>query len=186
MASIWTTRTRFLLVVAGLLLAVNLGRQGYRWFAHADERVELRRLGDELEDAALAVVRTQLLADSLRGAIEQADDSLRIERAGIRRIERRAEAFSLPPTLYDEYRRELSRYNRRVETRNARYEEWRTVVEDNHRSVDRYNGLADSMRSLGRQMGEPYLAIPSPAEVALRHGLRDPRAPAETGSVMPE
>ena len=31
--------------------------------------------------------------------------------------------------------------------------------------------LADSMRAVGRRMGEPYLSIPSPAEVAVRHGL---------------
>ena len=34
-----------------------------------------------------------------------------------------------------------------------------------------YNRLADSILTLGRKMGEPYIAIPSPADVGVRHGL---------------
>lgn len=171
MASIWTARTRFLLVVALVIVALNVGRQVYRWLAYSDERADLRRVGVELDGYALAVVRTQLLADSLRRAIEQADDALRVEREALSVLERRADGHGLPPLLYDEYRRGLERYNAHVATRNATYERWRGVVERNHRAVEGYNLLADSMRGLGRLMGEPYISIPSPAEVAVRHGL---------------
>jgi hypothetical protein len=86
-------------------------------------------------------------------------------------IERRAGDRGLPPTLYEDYRRRLERYNERVAARNDQYERWRGIVERNHRAVDSYNALADTMRNLGERMGEPYLSIPSPAEVAVRHGL---------------
>lgn len=171
MASIWTARTRILVVAAGALLAINLGRQAYRWIAYEEERGELRRLGEALDASALEVMRTQLRADSLRGVIERFDDTLRAERREILAMERRADAFGLPPAIYEEYRSGLAGYNRRVGARNGAYDRWREVVASNHRFVDRYNALADSMRRLGRRMGEPYLAIPSPAEIAVRHGL---------------
>jgi hypothetical protein len=171
MATIWTARTRFLLIVAALLIAANVGRQGYRWFAFADERADLRRLSAKLEATALAVMRTQILADSLRRTIETVDAGLGGDRQELSRVERRAEGDGLPPLLYDEYRRGLERYNARVVTRNRDFERWREVVSRNHRAVDGYNALADSIRGLGNRMGEPYIAIPSPAEVAVRHGL---------------
>lgn len=167
----WNTRTRFLLLVAFALLAMNLGRQGYRWIAYADEREELALLTTRLESAGLAVMQTQLLADSLRAGIEAADARLRQDRLALDRMERRAEGRGLPPALYDEYRYALERYNQQVLERNDRFQRWRGVVSRNHASVDLYNQLADSMRALGTRMGEPYLAIPSPAELAVRHGL---------------
>lgn len=171
MARIWTPRTRFLLIAAAVVLAANLARQTYRWYAYADERQELRRMGVELESAGLAVMRTQLFADSLRAVIEAADHELRDDRLSLDRIERRADGDGLPPALYEEYRRGLDLYNGRVAARNERFEQWRGVVTRNHGAVDRYNLLADSMRLLGARMGEPYLSIPSPAELAVRHGL---------------
>ena len=45
-------------------------------------------------------------------------------------------------------------------------EEWREVVNNNHHYVDRYNLLADSMRSVAGRMGEPYYPIRTPAEIA--------------------
>lgn len=171
MASTWTARTRVLLVVAGLLLALNLGREVYRWVAFADERDQLRRVGAELDSAALAVMRTQILADSLRVTIRQLDRELETERGALADVERRAEDGGLPPLLYDEYREMLAQYNRKVAARNGGYDRWRGVVTRNHGAVRSYNALADSIRGIGSRMGEPYIAIPSPAEVAVRHGL---------------
>ena len=171
MASMWTPRTRLLLLVASLLLVANLSRQLYRWIVFADERQTLGRLNGELESAALQVMRTQLLADSLRTAIHSLDAELRQRRGALARLERRSEIGALSPLLYEEYRRGLEAFNGTVAARNGRYERWVDVVNRNHVAVQAYNGLADSMRALGRRMGEPYLSIPSPAEVAVRHGL---------------
>jgi hypothetical protein len=171
MASMRTPRTRLLLVVASLILAANLGRQLYRWAAFADERQTLGRLSGELESVALDVMRTQLLADSLRTAILSLDAELRERRRDLARLERRSESGSLSALLYDEYRRRLDAYNETVVARNGRYERWAEVVNRNHEAVRGYNLLADSVRAIGRRMGEPYLSIPSPAEVAVRNGL---------------
>lgn len=171
MASIWTTRTRFLLLAAGVLLAASLAREGWEWYAYADERRALTRMTSEIESAALTLMRTQLAADSLRGVIEETDARLRRHRLDLDRIERRADGGGLPPALYRAYRRGLEQYNQRIVGRNAEYTRWREIVQRNHGAVDRYNVLADSMRLLGTRMGEPYLAIPSPSEVAVRHGL---------------
>lgn len=174
MAPIWTARSGFLLLAAGALLAAALAREGWEWYAYADEREALTRITADLDSAALTVMQTQLRADSLRKVIEAADARLRDFRLELDRIERRADGEGLPPAIYDEYRRGLDRYNQHVVARNSEFSLWREVVQRNHGAVDRYNLLADSMRLLGARMGEPYLEIPSPAEVAVKHGL-DPQ-----------
>jgi hypothetical protein len=171
MGSLWNARTRLLLYIAAALLVVNLGRQLYRWAAFADERDDLRRLGVELDGAALGVMRTQLLADSLRGAIQTLDSRLEAQRAALAALERAANGGGLPPQLYEEYRADLDEYNGSVAARNDGFDRWRAVVERNHLAVGNYNVLADSIRSIGVTIGEPYISIPSPAEVAVRHGL---------------
>lgn len=171
MGSIWTARTRLLILAAGLLLAFKLGREVYRWIAFGDERDDLRRLGVELDATALAVMRTQLLADSLRRAIHQLDADLKADRAALSVFERRADRGGLPPLLFDEYREDLDEYNGKVAARNTGYDRWTSVVERNHRAVGGYNVLADSIRGIGATIGEPYIFVPSPAEVAVRHGL---------------
>ncbi|HEX6925769.1 MAG TPA: hypothetical protein VF167_10065 [Longimicrobiaceae bacterium] len=167
----WTARSRFLLFAAVALLLYNLGRQGYRWVAYAEEREVLRRLTESVDTVALEVMRSQIAADSLRAVIEAADSELREEREALAALERRAEDNRLPPTLYDEYRSVLARYNQHVGERNAVYERWRGVVSRNHAAVERYNAIADSIRTVGAKMGEPYIPIPSPSEVAVEHGL---------------
>lgn len=171
MSSHWSARTRFLLLALGMLVAVNLGRQLYRWVAFADEREVLGRVMEEVDSAALMVIRTRMLADSLRSSIESADAGLRQDREMLAALERRAENNRLPPMIYEGYRTILDRYNRRVAARNAIFERWRDEVASNHHAVRRYNALADSIRGLGTRMGEPYIAIPTPAEAAARHGL---------------
>ena len=174
MSTHWPARTRFLLIAAAVLVVFNLSREAYRWVAFADERVVLRRMMAQVDTAALNVMRTQMEADSLIGAIEVADGGLLRDRDALLSLERRAENNRLPPMLYDEYQGVLARYNVSVEARNEMYESWRTVVDRNHAAVGRYNALADSIRGLGARMGEPYISVPSPAEVAVQHGL-EPR-----------
>ena len=171
MASIWTARTRFLLLIVVVMLTANVGRQLYRWLAYGEERDELRRVTVQLDSAALNVMRTQLLAGTLRDSIASIDARLEADRRTLAGIERRADGNGLPPALYEQYRRRREAYNTRVEVRNEQYDRWRGVVDRNHTAVNSYNALADSMRNLGDRMGEPYLAIPSPAEVAVRYGL---------------
>jgi hypothetical protein len=171
MASIWTTRTRLLLLIAAAAPAANLGRQLYRWIAFGEERQVLGDLRPALEGSALEVMRTQLLADSLRGAIRELDGELNADRVTLARLERSAQGRGLPPRIYEQYTARLEAYNRKVDLRNGHYDRWRGVVNRNHEAVTRYNLLADSMRAVGRRMGEDYLSIPTPAEVAVRHGL---------------
>jgi hypothetical protein len=178
MASTWIARIRVFFAVTAVIVAINVVRQLYRWFAFEEERVELVRLNHEVEGTALEVMRTQLQADSLRGVIQEMDGDLGAQRRGLQRLERRAGEGGLPPLLFQEYRQLLDETNDLVAVRNHSFEEWRTVVEGNHRAVRRYNALADSIRGIGAKMGEPYLSIPSPAEVATRHGLRVPPRPA--------
>ena len=164
------SRLHFFLLVLAVIVAVNLARQGYGWVAYADERSDLRRLTIQLDSSALQVVGTSVEAARLRSVIEEADAWLSNQRAELDRVERRAAGGGVPPALYDGYLRTLERYNGRVNERNERYERWREVVAANHRAVDRYNAVADSMRAVGARMREPYIDVPSPAEVAARHG----------------
>lgn len=164
-------RLRFLLLVLAAIVVVNLARQGYRWVAYGDERADLRRLSVHLDSTALQVVRTSVEAARLRSVIEEADGWLAEQRTELDRMERRAAGGGVSPALYDGYRRMLERYNGRVGERNERYERWREVVAANHHAVDRYNALADSMRAVGVRMREPYIDVPSPAEVAARYGV---------------
>lgn len=163
-----------LLAVLGLVIAVRLGSYLVGWYAHAEERETLRALSEQVEAAGVGVVRTQLAADSLERQIERLDGELREERARFGLYERMAERDRLTVNVYRLYRGWLAEYNRKVEERNGWFERWRAVVEENHREVDRYNTLADSIRRLAESIGDPYYGIPSPAEAAVEHGLAGP------------
>lgn len=176
------SRLHFFLLFLTVVVAVNLARQGYGWVAYADERAELRRLAVRLDSAGLTVVRTSVEAARLREVIEEADGWLADQRRELDRVERRAAGGGVPPTLYDGYLRTLERYNERVNERNDRFERWREVVTANHHAVDRYNALADSMRAVGARMREPYIDVPSPAEVAARHGWSEEEVVEPGGS----
>lgn len=166
-------RQRFasLLLLVALVAVVNLGRQVYGWIAYADERASLQGLSERLEDAGLEVMRTQLSADSLRVQIQAMDSELGGRKQSVASFERFVRDGALPAHLYDAYRTELEGYNRQVQIRNARFARWKEVVVRNHAAVGRYNGLADSIRSLADQIGEPYFQIPSPVELAVKRGL---------------
>lgn len=171
-----------LLLLVALLAAVNLGRQVYGWFAYADERGALQGLSDRLEVAGLEVMRTQLGADSLRRRIQQMDRELGSRKQSVAAFERFVQDGALPAHLYDAYRAELDGYNRQVQGRNEVFARWKEVVVRNHAAVGRFNGLADSIRSLADRIGEPYFQIPSPVEIAAERGL----VPVRGGSGGPE
>ncbi len=159
-----------LLVIALTLLVVVGGRiswQYYRWHQHAPERAMLIALEADLEDAALGVITTQVASDTLQESIHRADEELIRGRVYLANLERR---YSQGRDR-SQYLDELSDFNARVNERNRMVEEWRQVVSSNHRYVDRYNQLADSMRSVAERMGEPYYPIRSPAEIATARGM---------------
>lgn len=160
-----------LLLLLTLVVAVKMGDQLYRWYAFADERERLRAWSEQLEEAGAEVIRTQMRADSLREVIRAADAELKAARRAIERYESFAREDALPEHLYGSYRREVDEYNRGVGARNQGFSDWREVVMRNHAAVARYNALVDSIRRTAERIGEPYIAIPSPAEAAARRGV---------------
>jgi hypothetical protein len=158
-------------VILALLVFARVAHQTYRWYAHDEERARIEALSALLEDVGLRVVTTQLAGDSLRALVEQMDRGLAGTRAAIAAYERHAVGGALPAHLYGAYRGDLDAHNRRVVERNARFEQWREAVGRNHAAVTRFNSLADSIRVAAAAMGEPYYSIPTPAEIALEHGL---------------
>lgn len=161
-------------VLMVLLVVAKVGHQTYRWYAHDEERARIEALTGELEDVAIEVVSSQLVADSLREAIEASDRELEAARATIAAYEAHSVGGALPVHLYEPYRSELEAHNRRVLTRNQAFERWRGAIHRNRTAVDRFNALADSIRVTAAAMGEAYYSIPTPAEVALERGI-EPR-----------
>lgn len=156
-----------LLTIAG----GKLGGEIYRWYAYAPERAELARLEDALSEAGLGVIGTQVGADTLRRVIERLDTELSETRRSLSRYDRLAIREGFSPALETLYEDGLSSYNERVAARNALFSQWRSVVDENHGFVERYNRLVDSIRVVAQEMGEPYYPIHSPAEIAERYGL---------------
>lgn len=158
-------------VILAALLTVKLGSRVYSWYAHDEERTEIARLSTELEEVGMAIVWSQVAADSLHAEIEVLDADLETMRSRVESYGRRSVDGVLPGPIYDGYRRELDAYNRRVGERNARYERWREVIDRNHVAVDRFNALAERIGDLAAAMGEPYYSIPTPAEIAVERGI---------------
>jgi hypothetical protein len=155
-----------LALVLALLVGIQVAREAFRWYAYAEERGAVRRLGPELEEAGVAVVRTQVRADTLRREIEAADRELGQARAEVAAYERHIRNGTIPGHLYPAYRESVEEFNRRVARRNARVAELEETIRRNHEAVARYNLVADSIRWYTRRMGEPYYSIPTPAELA--------------------
>lgn len=171
---LWRARSWVILAAVAILLAVKVGEQLYRWLAYRDERVQLAALAMELDTVGLSVMTTQLAAESLGTFVKGVDAELDGERRRIARAEERAASGTLTHPEYSRYRAGVRRYNAEVARRNAAFEEWKAVVARNHLAVRRFNLVADSMRALAKRMGEPYYAVPTPAQIAGRHGLSPP------------
>jgi hypothetical protein len=160
-----------LLLLLAVVVAVRLGTYLFHWYAYAEERGELQALSTRLEEAGVVVVQTQQRSDHLRDEIERIDRELKADERAISAYDRHARDGALPGHLYGSYRADLEAYNRVVGQRNARFERWKEVVVRNHASVNRFNALADSMRAIAAEIGEPYYPIPSPVEVAVERGI---------------
>ena len=73
--------------------------------------------------------------------------------------------------MYARYREDLTRYNRHVGERNARLSAWQEVQARQNAAATRYTVLADSLHDLATRMGDPYYAVPTPAEAAIERGV---------------
>ena len=168
----WRSRAESVLAVLALVVVFKLANELYRWVAYSDERALLSDLSGAIDGAGVRVMRTQISADSLQEIVEDMDRGLDTARRAVAEFEGRSVDGAIPRRIYPAYRERLDAYNMAVRTRNARLAEWREVVESNHDASVRYNTLADSMRAVATRMGEPYYEVPSPIELAAKHGLR--------------
>jgi len=164
------SRDRLLAMLAVLLVigVFKVAQQIYHFYLFSDERAALMELEREVEEAGLGVIQTQLQADSLRDAIEQADAELLVGRLELDRVEQQFLRAPVTRAAELSYRDRLAEYNDRVAHRNDLYRVWRIAVDANHRYVERYNLLVDSIRTVAAAMGEPYYPVLSPAEMTVR------------------
>jgi len=167
----WRKQIGALGLVLLAIILVKVGEEGYRWYAFADQREQLREMNTRLEEAGYQLVHGRIQVDSLRGALVAADAELAEGRTRLDSLERFADRATLPPGVYERYRAELTRFNRSVAQRNALLVGLESSVHRNHEAVDRYNVLADSIRAVAASLGEPYYDVPSPVELAARRGL---------------
>lgn len=162
---------RFLLLMLALAVVLLVGRELYRYVAYGDERRLLIALREQVVDAGASVTRTRQQSDSLRTLVEGADQELEREVRILRRYNRQARGGLLPPDVYERYARDRARYEEVLARRNGWFEEWRGVIGRNHTAVDRYNLLADSIRSVAGRIGDPYFPVPLPIEAAAERGI---------------
>ena len=159
-----------LLVIAG----VKLSEEVYRWLAFGEERTLVKTLREQLVSAGAEIMVTRQASDSMRAVLHEEDARLAREQRELRRYDGFARDGALPSDLYARYRADLAEYNLHVTERNGRLRDWQEVLARNHTAVDRYNQLADSLRELATRMGDPYYAVPTPAEAAGERGLVKP------------
>jgi hypothetical protein len=167
---IWTV-----LAFAGALLGAKLAHELYRWVAYAEERALLLELREQVVDAGAELIRATLSADSLHAIIQADDRALRSGERGVERYERFARDGALPGHLYDAYRADVSAYRQQVAQRNRRAEEWNALTARRRGAAERYDLLADSVRSIAARIGDPFFPVPLPAEAALEQGVEPPR-----------
>jgi hypothetical protein len=161
----------FLLLV---IVGVKLSDQVYRWIAYGPERAQIRVLRSDLLDAGADMVRFQRQSDSIGEVLHGADAALEQEERALRRYDEQSVNGLIPPDLYAHYRHDLDRYNAHVAERNAHLEDARGALGRYRRAVGRYTLLADSVHELALKLGDPYYAIPSPAEAAVARGVIKP------------
>lgn len=162
----------FLLLV---IVGVKLSDSVYRWLAFGPERARVQVLRAGLVDAGAQYVRTRQESDSMRAVLHADDDALEHEERLLRRYDDYATGGGLPPDVYARYRDDLTRYNRHVAERNARLSAWQEVQARQNAAAARYTVLADSLHDLATRMGDPYYAVPTPAEAAIERGIIKPQ-----------
>lgn len=162
----------FLLLV---IVGVKLSDSVYRWLRFGPERARVQVLRAGLVEAGADYVRMRQADDSMRAVIEADDAVLEREERSLRRYDRYAADGRLPPDVYARYRVELTRYNGHVTARNARLSGAQQIQARRVAAANRYTVLADSLHDLAARMGDPYYAIPTPAEAAIERGVIKPR-----------
>ncbi|MBV9774243.1 MAG: hypothetical protein JO040_09860 [Gemmatimonadetes bacterium] len=164
-------RARTLVLFLLLVIAGKLAKEGYDWFAYADDRARLTAMRTRLVDAGVEVLRSRARLDTLRTRIQGEDRKLEEERRELNAYGKNSRGGELSMPLYEAYRSDLGRYNEHVGRRNDQFHEWETVLERNHAAVDRYNALADSVRGIAKTLGDPYYPVPTPLEAAAERGV---------------
>ncbi|HEU4560321.1 MAG TPA: hypothetical protein VFS20_20900 [Longimicrobium sp.] len=159
-----------LLVVIGIKLSDSL----YKWVRYGPERETVKRMRGELVDAGAQIVLTRQVSDSMRAVLRGEDEGLEREQRVLRRYDDHAHDGALPSGLYERYRRDLTRYNDHVASRNATLSRWHEVQARYNAAVGRYNLLSDSIRTLATEMGDPYYEVPTPSEAAAERGVIKP------------
>jgi hypothetical protein len=158
----------FLLLV---ILGVKLSDSVYRWLRFGPERAQVQVLRNGLVDAGAQYVRTRQAGDSMRAILRADDEQLEVEERRLRRYDDQASGGGLPPDVYQQYRADLTRYNRHVTERNAQLAAWQEIQARHNAAASRYTLLADSLNALATRMGDPYYAVPTPAEAAIERGV---------------
>jgi hypothetical protein len=162
----------FLLLV---ILGVKLTDSLYRWVRFGPERAQVQVLRTRLVDAGAQYVRTRQEGDSMRAVLRAEDEALEAEERRLRRYDDLANNGSLPPDVYARYRVDLTRYNRHVTERNTKLADWQEVQARHNAAASSYTVLADSLNALATRMGDPYYAVPTPAEAAIERGIIKPQ-----------
>jgi len=162
----------FLLLV---ILGVKLSDSVYRWLRFGPERAQVQVLRTRLVDAGAQYVRTRQEGDSMRAVLRAEDDQLEVEERSLRRYDEYASDGGLPPDVYQRYREDLTRYNRHVTERNVKLADWQEIQGRHNAAASRYTVLADSLNALATRMGDPYYAVPTPAEAAIERGIIKPQ-----------
>lgn len=167
-------RVKALLAAALVLVLFQGGRHVYRWYAYSAERASIGQMHERVLSAGAAVIATELHADSLHGAVQTLDRQLAAQRRTVDAYGRHADAGTLAPHLYEAYRADVASFNERVQQRNTVLDAYQAKVGENHRAVVRYNALADSIRRLAKEIGDPFYPVPLPAEAAAARGIEPP------------
>ncbi len=154
-----------------VILGVKLLDSAYRWVAFGEERAQVKVLRSNLVDAGAQYVRTRQEGDSMRAVLRVEDEQLEAEERRLRRYDSYASGGGLPPDVYERYRADLTRYNRHVTERNAKLADWQEIQARHNAAASRYTVLADSLNALATRMGDPYYAVPTPAEAAIERGV---------------
>jgi hypothetical protein len=165
-------RVRPLLLLALALIVFQVTRHLYDWHRHRDERVALVELRERVVDAGADLVKLQLEAKEIRAWLAAEDARLDGKRRAVESYGRYASGNTLPQHVFPFYQRDVDELNARIGIRNQKLEELRAAVARKQSATDRYNLLADSMRTLAVAAGDPYHSIPIPAEAAAQRGVR--------------
>jgi hypothetical protein len=164
-------RLRVASVALAAIVVFNLGREGYRWYAFRDERAAIVRLRKQVVEAGAEATVTRGQLEMLNRSLQSADSDLAADVRVLRGYSLQSDGGLLPPAVYARYLRDRRRYDERRERRQEVSRRWEELQARLHASADRYDVLADSIRTLATRIGDPYYHVPLPVEAAAEKGL---------------